>query len=61
VDSSARGNFVKSGGLAENVRVTQLSKRPSQSYLMSDKHLSQPERYQIYALTKAEHLPVEEF
>jgi hypothetical protein len=32
---------------------------PSQSYLMSFKHLSQTERYQIYALTKAGHKPVE--
>lgn len=39
--------------MAEIVLASQISRPPSQSYLMSYKHLSQVERYQIYALMKA--------
>ena len=39
--------------MAENVLASQAPRPASQSYLMSYKHLSQTERYQIYVLMKA--------
>ena len=52
--TSTKRKFAESGGLAVNVLAFQIPRPPSQSHRMSQKRLSQTERYQIYALMKVE-------